>query len=280
MLRGWETLSSLLPRLAFRPQQASSRRARHEAPAHRTAIHGAAPCPAPVKRAMIDWWGPILLEYYSGSEGVGLTLITSEEALQRPGSVGRARKGVLHIVDDAGQELPTGATGQVYFSGIAPFAYYKAPEKTAARTSPQGWQTFGDIGHVDADGYLYLTDRLDDVIISGGVNVYPQEIEAVLREAPGVWDCAVVGMPDERFGERPVAFVVLDRVISADPATALARVRQHAETHLGKLKRPDTLHVIDALPRSATGKLLRRQLRERLARPTKAGGTTENGHSR
>ncbi|MFI4931759.1 MAG: AMP-binding protein, partial [Burkholderiales bacterium] len=151
----------------------AERRARHKAPAHRTAIHGAAPCPVPVKRAMIDWWGPILLEYYSGSEGVGLTLITSEEALQRPGSVGRARKGVLHIVDESSHELPTGTTGQVYFSGIAPFAYYKAPEKTAARTSPQGWQTFGDIGHVDADGYLHLTDRLDDMIISGGVNLYP-----------------------------------------------------------------------------------------------------------
>ena len=120
--------------------------------------------------------------------------------------------------------MPAGVTGLVCFSGVAPFAYHKAPEKTAARTLPQGWQTFGDIGHVDADGYLYLTDRLDDMIISGGVNLYPQEIEAAIREAPGVWDCAVVGVADERFGERPVAFVVPRRDAGADmPALIAAR---------------------------------------------------------
>lgn len=242
----------------------ADRRARHHAPAHRTAIHGAAPCPPAVKRAMIDWWGPILLEYYSGSEGIGLTLITSEEALQRPGSVGRARKGTLRIADEAGRELPAGATGLVCFSGIAPFAYYKAPEKTATRTLPQGWQTFGDIGHVDADGYLYLTDRLDDMIISGGVNLYPQEIEAVLRDAPGVWDVAVVGVPDERFGERPVAFVVPDRSCAADRQALLAALRAHAGQRLGRFKQPDAIHLVDDLPRSATGKLLRRRLRDLL----------------
>ena len=131
---------------------AARRAALPRAGAPHRAIHGAAPCPPELKQAMIDWWGPILLEYYSGSEGVGLTLIDSAEALAPPGSVGRARKGVLHIVDEAGDELPPGATGLVCFSGVAPFAYYKAPEKTAARTLPQGWQTFGDIGHVDADG--------------------------------------------------------------------------------------------------------------------------------
>ncbi|HEX7440345.1 MAG TPA: AMP-binding protein, partial [Caldimonas sp.] len=131
------------------------RRASFHAPAHRCAVHGAAPCPTALKQAMIDWWGPILLEYYSGSEGVGLTLIDSTEAQQRPGSVGRARKGVLHIVDAEGTELPPGATGLICFSGTTPFAYYKAPEKTRARAHPRGWQTFGDIGHVDTDGYLY-----------------------------------------------------------------------------------------------------------------------------
>ena len=236
-----------------------ARRAAFKAPAHRSAIHGAAPCPAALKRAMIDWWGPILLEYYSGSEGIGLTLIDSNEALQHPGSVGRARKGRLHIVDEAGRELPAGCSGLVCFSGVSPFVYYKAPEKTARRTTPQGWQTFGDVGHVDADGYLYLTDRLDDMIISGGVNVYPQEIEAVLREAPGVWDCAVVGQPDERFGERPVAFVVAAR----DTPLSLDALRQLCEARLGRTKQPAAFYLIDTLPRSPTGKLLRRQLRTR-----------------
>jgi fatty-acyl-CoA synthase len=234
----------------------ADRRAGLRAPAHRTAIHGAAPCTPALKHAMIDWWGPILLEYYSGSEGIGLTLIGAHEALQHPGSVGRAHKGRLHIADPDGNALPAGATGLVCFSGMAPFEYHKAPEKTAARTLPQGWQTFGDIGHVDADGYLYLTDRLDDMIISGGVNVYPQEIETVLREAPGVWDCAVVGMPDERFGERPVAFVVAAR----GTTLSLDVLRAFCESRLGRIKQPATFHIIDALPRSPTGKLLRRQL--------------------
>ena len=237
----------------------AERRARLEAPAHRTAIHGASPCPSALKRKMIEWWGPILLEYYSGSEGIGLTLIDSQEALQHPGSVGRARKGVLHIVDVTGHELPPGCTGLVCFSGVSPFAYYKAPEKTAKRTTPQGWQTFGDVGHVDTDGYLYLTDRLDDMIISGGVNVYPQEIEAVLREAPGVWDCAVIGQPDARFGERPVAFVVQAR----DAPLSLDALRIFCEARLARTKPPAAFHVIEALPRSLTGKLLRRQLRTR-----------------
>ena len=244
----------------------AARRAAFDAPAHRAAIHGAAPCPAAVKQTMIDWWGPVLVEYYSGSEGVGLTLIDSAEAVQRPGSVGRARKGVLHIANEQGAELPPGATGLVCFSGVAPFAYHKAPEKTAARTLPQGWQTFGDIGHVDADGYLYLTDRQDDMIISGGVNIYPQEIEAAIRAVPGVWDCAVVGVADERFGERPVAFVVPEREHASDGKldnpSLIAAVERHCEQHLGRFKRPSSIQSIDSLPRSPTGKLLRRRLRE------------------
>jgi fatty-acyl-CoA synthase len=234
------------------------------APHHRAAVHGAAPCPVDVKRAMIDWWGPVLLEYYSGSEGVGLTLIDSAEALAHPGSVGRARKGVVHILDAASRELPAGETGVVHFSGVKPFAYHKAPDKTAARTSPQGWQSFGDMGHLDAEGWLYLTDRQDDMIISGGVNVYPQEIEAAMREVPGVCECAVVGVPDERFGERPVAFVVSDNDAAHDGDALLERVRAHNRARLGRVKQPDQIHLIASLPRSATGKVLRRQLRELL----------------
>ncbi len=243
----------------------AERRRAFNAPHHRMAVHGAAPCPAATKQAMIEWWGPILLEYYSGSEGIGLTLIDSAQALRKPGSVGLARKGVLHIVDAAGHELPAGETGVVHFSGVKPFAYYKAPEKTAAKTSPQGWQTFGDLGHVDAEGWLYLTDRLDDMIISGGVNVYPQEIEAAMLDVAGVWECAVVGVPDERFGERPVAFVVPTREAGDNTATLLARVCEHNQRHLGRLKQPAEIHLIDSLPRSATGKLLRRQLRDLLS---------------
>jgi acyl-CoA synthetase (AMP-forming)/AMP-acid ligase II len=241
-----------------------ARRVAFKAPAHRMAIHAAAPCPPPLKRRMIDWWGPILMEYYAGSEGVGMTKLDSADWLQHPGSVGRVARGVMHIVGDDGQELPPGQTGLICFSGLPPFQYHKAPDKTAARTTPQGWQTLGDIGHVTADGYLYLSDRLDDMIISGGVNVYPQEVENALREAPGVWDCAVVGEDDERFGERPVAFVVpAPGVDAADPGFIPA-LQAHCVANLGKFKRPAQFHVLAELPRSPTGKLLRRKLREHL----------------
>ncbi|MCA0241639.1 MAG: AMP-binding protein [Proteobacteria bacterium] len=251
----------------------AERRAAFSAPAHQCAIHGAAPCPPAVKRAMLDWWGPILLEYYSGSEGVGLTMIDAAEWLAHPGSVGRARKGRLHIVDESGRELAPGETGLVCFSGIAPFAYHNAPEKTAARSlrSADGLllQTFGDLGHADAEGRLSLSDRLDDMIISGGVNVYPQEIEAVLRRVAGVWDCAVVGMPDERFGERPVAFIVARH--GEDEAALRETLAREIESRLGRIKRPDALHFVAELPRTPTGKLLRRRLRGWPAsRPPKA----------
>ncbi|MCP5265659.1 MAG: AMP-binding protein [Burkholderiaceae bacterium] len=232
------------------------------APAHRIAIHAAAPCPVPVKRAMIDWWGPILLEYYSGSEGVGLTLIDSHEWLQRPGSVGRAYKGTIQVVDDAFEPLPSGQTGNVYFSGVPAFRYFKADEKTAARTSPQGWQTLGDVGWVDTDGYLYLTDRQDDMIISGGVNLYPQEIEAALLESPLVADCGVVGVPDADFGERAVAFVVPAPGAGDDPAARDALDAWCLE-RLGRVKRPGRIEFVADLPYSPTGKLLRRELRAR-----------------
>jgi fatty-acyl-CoA synthase len=240
----------------------SERRRSFDAPQHRVAVHGAAPCSPAVKHAMIDWWGPILIEYYSGSEGIGLTLIDSAQALRKPGSVGRARKGVVHIVAADGSELPAGETGVVYFAGVTPYAYYKAPDKTAAKTHAQGWQTFGDVGHLDAEGWLYLTDRLDDMIISGGVNVYPQEIEASLLDVAGVWECAVVGVSDERFGERPVAFVVPAHEAARDGAALLTRIREHILSHLGKLKQPRDIHLVDGLPRTATGKVLRRQLRD------------------
>jgi acyl-CoA synthetase (AMP-forming)/AMP-acid ligase II len=232
------------------------------APSHRMALHAAAPCPPPLKRSMIEWWGAILVEYYSGSEGVGMTLIGTQEWLSHPGSVGRAVKGTPHVLDDEFRELAPGRTGRIFFSGVAPFQYFEDPAKTAGRTSPQGYQTLGDIGHLDAEGYLYLTDRMDDMIISGGVNLYPQEIEVALLEFAGVADAAVVGVPNEEFGERPAAFVV---VAAGYDEQALGReLPARCEARLGRIKSPISFEFVDELPRSAAGKLLRRQLRERL----------------
>ena len=235
-------------------------RKRYDVSSLKGAIHAAAPCPIDVKARMIEWWGPILQEYYSGSEGVGLTSITSSEWLAHPGSVGKARKGELHIIDDADCELGTGQVGRVYFSGIPAFSYYKAPDKTADRTSRQGWQTFGDIGYVDPQGQLFLTDRQDDMIISGGVNIYPQELEDALLEMPELSLAAVIGMPDPNFGERPVAFVV-PRTPAADSAALIAKIDRWCLERLGRIKRPREIRLVDELPFSPLGKLLRRELR-------------------
>jgi hypothetical protein len=150
---------------------------------------------------MIDWWGPIIIEYYAGSEGNGLCTIRSEEWLAHPGSVGRPVFGVPHVLDDDGNELPAGQEGAIYFSGGVEFVYHNDPEKTAASRSAAGWTTLGDIGYLDAEGYLYLTDRKANMIISGGVNIYPQETENLLVMHPAVMDVAVFGVPDEDFGE-------------------------------------------------------------------------------
>jgi long-chain acyl-CoA synthetase len=226
------------------------------------AIHAAAPCPAALKRAMIDWWGPVLLEYYSGSEGVGLTLIDSREALAKPGSVGRARKGVIHIVDAEGTELPAGQTGIVYFSGVKPFAYYKAPEKTLSRTHALGWQTFGDMGHVDEDGWLFLTDRQDDMIISGGVNIYPQETEDILITHPDIADVAVFGVPNEEMGEE-VKAVVQPHDMSRAGKALEAELILYCRKHLSPIKCPKSIDFEAELPRTPTGKLVKRHLRDK-----------------
>ena len=251
---------TMLQRLLALPEDI--RRAFH-APHHAVALHAAAPCPAQVKRAMIAWWGRILVEYYSGSESVGLTMIDSHQWLAHPGSVGRTVKGVPHILDDDWAELPAGRTGRIYFSGITPFQYYGDPEKTSGRTSPQGFQTLGDIGYLDGEGYMYLTDRMDDMIISGGVNIYPQEIETAIQELPEVADVGVVGVPDADFGERPAAFVVAAGITAPNQLEAL--VRAHCELRLGRIKAPVRYVVLDELPRSPTGKLLRRELRSLVA---------------
>ncbi len=256
------TLSQWVPTMFHRMLALpEDRRSAFRAPQHRAAYHGAAPISPSLKRAMIDWWGPIIEEYYAGSESVGLCSITTEEWLKKPGSVGRARKGAIHILDEDSKELRPGATGRVFFRGTAPFEYFGEPEKTASRTSQQGYQTFGDIGHIDQDGYLFLSDRLDDVIISGGVNIYPQELEQALEHAQGVGEVGVVGMKDDEFGERPVAFVVPDGS-HADIELLRAELIAHCRSQLGRIKQPKEIRFIDALPRSEAGKLLRRVLRD------------------
>lgn len=245
-------------------------RRRHDLSSQRVAIHAAAPCPVDVKRAMLDWWGDILMEYYAGSEGCGTTMITSQEWRVRPGSVGRATTGQLHIVDDAGQDLPAGEIGQVYFSGGGQFSYLNDPEKTRQAINERGWVTYGDIGHVDTEGYLFLSDRRADLILSGGVNLYPQEIENALVRHPDVQEVAVVGVPHPDFGEVPLAAVVLRPGAQASLATARA-INQTAAEVLARLKLPQRTVFVEALPRLETGKLLRRQLKERYRNEPQAG---------
>lgn len=237
---------------------------------HRMAIHAAAPCPVDVKHAMLDWWGDILLEYYAGSEGCGTTMISSAEWRQRPGSVGRPTTGRLHIVGDDGQELPAGEIGQVYFSDGGQFSYLNDEEKTRQAINERGWITYGDIGHVDAEGYLFLSDRRADLILSGGVNLYPQEIENALLRHPDVQEVAVVGVPHPDFGEQPLAAVVLRQDAQASLATAHAIATRAAEV-LARMKLPQRVVFVDALPRLETGKLLRRQLKERFREEPQAG---------
>lgn len=228
---------------------------------HRVAVHGAAPCPVPVKRAMIEWWGPILTEYYSGTEGVGRTVITSAEWLAHPGSVGRPRDCVAHILDDRHVELPTGTIGTVYFESRSAFSYWRDPEKTRAAMSPQGWRTFGDVGYLDADGYVYLTDRKGFMVISGGVNVYPQEVENVLLSHPDVLDAAAFGVPDNDLGEKLVAVVQLANEVAGDEQKERA-LKAHCRATLGSVKTPKSVVFRADFPRLENGKVQKHLLRE------------------
>ncbi|MFO1254625.1 MAG: AMP-binding protein [Sphingomonadaceae bacterium] len=236
----------------------------HDLSRHRHAVHGAAPCPIHVKRAMIDWWGPILDEYYSGSEGIGSAAITSAEWLEHPGSVGQPTGCKVHILGPDGRELGTGETGDIYFESEASFAYWNDSAKTRKATNERGWRTFGDVGHVDGDGYLYLTDRRHFTIISGGVNIYPQEIEAVMLEHEGVRDVAVIGVPDDEFGQVALAVVEPAAAGSDDLKADLAG---YVRRRLGPVKAPKRIELIDALPRHDTGKLYKAELIERFAQP-------------
>lgn len=243
-------------------------RTRHDLSSHRRAIHAAAPCPVPVKRAMIDWWGPILTEYYAGSEGIGMTLIRAEDWLAHPGSVGRAIHGKLHVCGPEGEELAPGEDGLIYFENENIPTYHNDPVKTAEAMHPAGWMTLGDIGHVDENGYLYLTDRKSHMIISGGVNIYPQEIENLLVTHPKVMDAAVIGAPEPELGEQVVAVVQPMDMAEAgvDGFRGLeAELRDFLSPQLSKIKMPKRFEFRPELPREANGKLYKRELRDEFA---------------
>ena len=242
-------------------------RHRFDLSSHRVAIHGAAACPRPVKEAMLEWWGPIIHEYYGASEGGGVTHIGPEEWLQHPGSVGKPLYGVPHILDEEdGSELPAGEAGVVYFERGIPIEYHNDAEKTLSAHGPNGWSTVGDIGYLDDDGYLYLVDRRSNLIISGGVNIYPQEIEDVLIVHPAVDDAAVIGVSNEEFGQEVKAVVQVRDGVQPSPELETELI-DHCRSSLASFKCPRSVDFVEELPRSENGKLYKRRLIE-----TYAGG--------
>ena len=228
----------------------------------KNAVHAAAPIPIPVKEKMIEWWGPILIEYYAGTEQNGLTLIFSEDWLQHKGSVGRAVLGKVHIVGPDGNELPPGKPGTIYFSGGDRFEYHDDPEKTAKSRNPKGWSTLFDVGYLDDEGYLYLTDRETNMIISGGVNIYPQETENHLVTHHKVKDVAVFGIPHEEFGEEVKAVVQPVDMSEAGPELE-KELLDFCKIKLARIKCPKTVDFIEDFPRTPTGKLMKRFLRDK-----------------
>lgn len=260
------TFSQVVPTMFIRmlklPEEV---RRRYDVSSLESVVHAAAPCPTEVKAQMIEWWGPIIHEYYAGTEGNGFVYTNSEDWLAHPGSVGKALIGTLHIVGDDGEELPTGEAGTVYFEGeaAATFEYHKDPDKTASSRDAQGrgWSTLGDVGYLDEDGFLYLTDRKAYMIITGGVNVYPQEAENVLALHPKVTDVAVLGVPNDDFGEEVKAVVVA--APGAQPGPELEReLIAYCRDHLADVKCPRSIDFRDELPRHPTGKLYKRLLKD------------------
>jgi acyl-CoA synthetase (AMP-forming)/AMP-acid ligase II len=235
-------------------------RARYDLSSLRYVVHAAAPCPVDIKRQMLDWWGPIIHEYYAGTEDIGSTWITAAEWLAHPGSVGRPVTPA-HIVGPDGEELPPGQEGAVYFEGGRPFEYHNDPDKTASITDSRGWRTLGDVGFLDPDGYLYLTDRQAHMIISGGVNIYPQEAENVLAGHPLVADVAVFGVPDPDMGEAVKAVVQLLDPSGAGPDLETDLI-DYCRSHLATYKCPRTVDFSSELPRDPNGKLYKRRLRD------------------
>ncbi len=239
----------------------ASQRSRFDLSSLRVAVHAAAPCPVDVKEQMMAWWGPIIHEYYAYSEGSGFARIGPQEWLTHKGSVGRAALGTFRILDEHGVEQPPGVTGQVWIEGGQDFAYHNDPDKTAAAHDATGRSSVGDVGHLDAEGYLYLTDRISHMIISGGVNIYPQEVENLLVMHPAVADVAVIGVPDAHYGERVLAVVVPAADVQPDVALAQALI-DYSRARIAHFKCPKTVEFVERLPRLPSGKLIKRQLRD------------------
>ncbi|WP_197409593.1 acyl-CoA synthetase [Erythrobacter sp. YT30] len=239
-------------------------RSKYDLSTHKRALHAAAPCPVPIKREMIEWWGPIVNEYYAGSEGIGMTMISAEDWLKHPGSVGKAIYGTLHVCGPDNEEVGPGEDGLIFYENVLLPTYHNDPEKTADAMHPKGWMTLGDIGHVDEDGYLFLTDRKSHMIISGGVNIYPQEIENLLVTHDKVMDAAVIGAPDPDLGEKVVA--VVQPIDMGDAGDNLEEeLREFLAPNLARIKLPKMFDFRPDLPREANGKLYKRELRDEFA---------------
>ncbi|GAA0410019.1 acyl-CoA synthetase [Acrocarpospora corrugata] len=238
-------------------------RTRHDLSSLRCAIHAAAPCPIPVKEQMMDWWGPIVHEYYAGTEGNGFLYAGPEDWLKHRGTVGRPLLGVPHVCDEDGRELAAGEHGTVYISDGPAFEYHDDPEKTESARDPlgRGWTTLGDIGYLDEEGFLYLTDRRSYMIISGGVNIYPQEAENLLAVHPKVADVAVFGVPDEEMGEQVKAVVQAADSSAAGPDLE-AELIAYCRANLAHYKCPKSVDFRPELPRHPTGKLYKRLIRD------------------
>jgi acyl-CoA synthetase (AMP-forming)/AMP-acid ligase II len=237
-------------------------RARYDISSMVAMVHGAGPCPAPVKEQMIEWFGPIVFEAYSSTEGFGSTSISSEEWLAHKGSVGKPMLGAAHIVDDeTGEELPVGDIGTIYFENPRKVEYLNDTSKTDSVKLGNGWATAGDIGYLDKDGYLYLTDRKADMIISGGVNIYPQEVEAQLILHPKIADIAVFGIPNEDYGEEVKAVVEpTDYGLAGDALEE--EIIQFCRENISPVKAPRSVDFVESMPRHETGKLYKRLLRD------------------
>jgi acyl-CoA synthetase (AMP-forming)/AMP-acid ligase II len=236
-------------------------RERYDVSSLECVIHAAAPCPVEVKHRMMKWFGPIIHEYYGGTEGFGGTTIGPEEWLAHPGSVGKPWTRV-HVVAEDGSECAVGESGELFFEGGPAFEYFKDPEKTASVSNDRGWRSLGDMGHVDEEGYLYLTDRSTFMIVSGGVNIYPQEAENLLVMHPKLVDAAVFGVPNEEFGEEVKAVVQPADGVAAGPELE-AELIAYCRAHLATYKCPRTVEFDPDLPRDPNGKLYKRRIRER-----------------
>ena len=237
-------------------------RAKYDVSSLKMVVHAAAPCPIDVKEQMLEWFGPIIHEYYGLSEGGGFTIVRPEEWIARKGTVGRSVTGTIHVVDDDGAELSPGQVGHLMFENPERFDYHKEPDKTADFFDARGWSRPGDMGWIDADGYVFLADRSSNMIISGGVNIYPQEAEAVLTLHPAIQDVAVIGVPDNDFGEAVKAVVQLKPDIAPDEVLA-REIIDYCCARLSPFKCPKTVDFTNDIPRLPTGKLLKRELRKR-----------------